>query len=256
MPRAYLRLQRHTVNRNEAFAKGLTRAGFEVSTTNFASPSSDDLLVIWNRMPRDEVVADRFQRVAKVIIAENGYIGNGEGDNGKLIALSRTYHNGAGKWPDHDLQRWEGFGVELKPWRTDGETILVLPQRGFGSRGVAMPYDWPNRIMGSLNLRTDRPVKMRRHPGQGKNYEPDFSNVFAAVTWGSGAAIKAIAAGVPVFYDFPEWIGRLAAIPLADADLEKPFRGDRLPMFERLSGAQWRLSEIETGEPFRELVAL
>lgn len=256
MPRAYLRLQRHLKNRWQAFSEGLQRAGYDVFPDNFSSPRADDVLVIWNRMTRDEQIAQRYQAAgAKVIVAENGYIGSNEA-NGKLIALSRSYHNGAGLWPYRDSKRWEEFGVELKPWRTEGETILILPQRGFGSPGVAMPYGWASEAILALRRRTNRAVRIRPHPGQGRNYEPDFTGVFAAVTWGSGAAIKALAAGIPVFYDFKNWIGKTAAMPLASANLEEPFLGDRLPMFQRLAWAQWRLSEIESGEPFRELLAL
>lgn len=256
MMRAYVKTPRHLGDKWQCFAAGLSAIGYKVTNCEF-SPDADDLLVIWNRMRRDETVAARFQRAkAKIIIAENGYIGR-DSEGTKLFAMSRTYHNGAGKWPEGDAARWAEFDIELKPWREKGETILVLPQRGMGSPGVAMPLHWPDQVISKLHRMTGRSIKIRRHPGQSSlPREPDFSNVFAAVTWGSGAAIKALAAGVPVFYDFPHWIGRTAALPLSGADIEKPFLGDRLPMFERLAWAQWRISEISTGQAFRELVAL
>jgi hypothetical protein len=73
------------------------------------------------------------------------------------------------------------------------------------------------------------------------------------VTWGSGAALKALAMGVPVFHTFPQWIGAGAANPLG-SDLEKPFRGDRLPMFRRLAWAMWPLHELESGAAFAALL--
>ena len=88
-------------------------------------------------------------------------------------------------------------------------------------------------VLGTVRTMTKRPVAFRRHPGQRGNPEPDFSNVWACVTWGSGAGIKALAAGIPVFNCFEHWIGKTAATPLIGADLEKPFVGDRLPMFQR-----------------------
>lgn len=256
MPRAYLRFPPFHVERCKSFAAGLSEAGFDVTDREFA-PVARDALVLWNRMPRDESVAARYQKVgAKIIIAENGYIGSSP-DNSKLIALSRTYHNGGGQWPEGDASRWDRFNVPLKPWREDGQYVLALPSRGFGSPGVAMPAGWANQIKTRLQRLTKRPIMIRRHPaGTSAPHEPTFENVWAAVTWGSGAGIKALAAGIPVFHDFPHWIGKEAAIPLTDADFEKPFLGDRLPMFRRLAWAQWSVKEIETGLPIRELCAL
>jgi hypothetical protein len=73
------------------------------------------------------------------------------------------------------------------------------------------------------------------------------------VTWGSGAAIKAIAAGIPVFHELKCWIGAEAA-QFGIEDLEHPFLGDRHLMFHRLSWAMWTSEELESGEPFRWLL--
>lgn len=73
------------------------------------------------------------------------------------------------------------------------------------------------------------------------------------VTWASGAAIKAIIEGIPVFYEFNDWIGAPAARYGID-DTENPFLGDRNPMLHRLSWAQWTAEEIASGEPFKCLL--
>jgi len=83
--------------------------------------------------------------------------------------------------------------------------------------------------------------------------DPDFEDCWAAVTWASGGAIKAICAGIPVFYEFEKWIGAPSA-RLGFGDLENPFLGDRGPMLHRLSWAQWNVDEIAKGEPFRWLL--
>jgi hypothetical protein len=67
------------------------------------------------------------------------------------------------------------------------------------------------------------------------------------VTWGSGAGIKSIVAGIPVFHEMPNWIGAPAA-KLGLDDIEQPFLGDRQPMLNRLAWAQWDLDEIASGE--------
>ena len=125
MPRAYLKIPHPRSSRWNSFKQGLTAAGFEIRESEFAA-TPDDALVIWNRMRRDNALADRFHKIgAKIIIAENGYIGN-------FLALARTYHNGAGQWPQGDgTDRWASMNISLMPWRGRGETILLLPQRGF-----------------------------------------------------------------------------------------------------------------------------
>jgi hypothetical protein len=147
--------------------------------------------------------------------------------------------------------------VELKPWREKGDHILVLPQRGVGPPGVAMPQGWADRTRKILKRTTKRPIHVRPHPGRNPcPLEPDLKNCWAAVTWGSGAGIKAICAGIPVFYEFPAWIGGSAARPYCkeSIDIENPYTGNRDPMLLSLSWAQWTVHEIAEGTPFKLLL--
>lgn len=239
--------------RRDAFEDGLRILGYGISPTPLSTPARDDLLVLWNRSHYENHVALRYEAAgATVVVAENGYIGS-DGAGHKLYALARTHHNGAGKWNVGNTPRWR---QPIRPWRGSGDTILVLPQRGIGCTGIAMPTGWEVDVRKRLAAMTDRPVRVRRHPGVAKE-DPYLALVgaHAAVTWGSGAGIKALAYGVPVFHDFSMWIGAPAARALKGADIEDPFLGDRLPMFERLAWAQWSLAEVQSGEAFRCLLA-
>lgn len=253
MPRAYLSIRRNVVIRWDSFEAGLKQLGFNVLTREF-DPKPDDVLVQWNRMSRDERTYERFAAArSRIIISENGWLNHGDGD--KMIALSRDQHNGAGRWQDwHDSKRWESFGIQLEPWRDAGNHILVLAQRGFGNPGVASPRGWIERAVSYLQRKTKRPIVVRQHPGRIKS-EPDFRNCWAVATWSSGAAIKAIRAGIPVFYEMPKWIGGKAARFGLD-DPEHVWLGNRIPMFSSLAWAQWKFEEIATGEPFRGLLEL
>jgi hypothetical protein len=64
------------------------------------------------------------------------------------------------------------------------------------------------------------------------------------VTWGSGAAIKALQWGIPVVSEMPDWIGE-----------QDNTDAGRLEMFRRLAWAQWTMEEIAHGEPFARLLA-
>lgn len=236
--------------RRDAFMDGLIRCGFRVTDDANHRARQSDVLVIWNRYGLKARLADQWEAAgATVLVAENGWIGRDQ-DGRQLYALCRSHHNGAGAWHVGETDRWSKLNIEVKPWRERGDHILVLPQRGFGHRFVAMPLWWPEQIVRRLKAVTKRPIRVRNHPGKSQS-EPydDFRNCWAAVTWASGAGIKAIVAGIPVFYDFQKWIGADAAERNVER-IEEPFLGDRLPMLRRLAWAQWSLAEISAGEPF------
>ena len=225
-------------------------------------PAPDDVLVIWNRYGGADAAAERFERRgAPVIVAENGYIGTDETGE-QLYALALNHHIGAGWWHWERGNRWASLGIEEKPWRdpTPNGHILICAQRGIGEKGVAMPGGWPQDTAQRLATVTSRPIRLRLHPGNhapAVPLEADLEGAHCAVVWASGAGIKAVVAGIPVFHDFPRWILAGAAVPLEGGRLlEKPYVFDRSAALERMAWAQWRLSEIETGEPFRHLLDL
>lgn len=251
-PRACLLIRRDVKARFQAFRSGLSECSFDVRDAVFESPQPGDVLVIWNRH-RHNGLAAQFERVgARVLVAENGWLNRTDGE--KRIALCLSHHNGAGQWFEGPEDRWTPLGIELKPWCRGAGHILVLEQRGIGEPGIAMPRDWVPRTISQLQRVTNRKIVVRRHPGNHEPMpEPDWRDCWAAVTWASGAGIKAVIAGVPVFYGLENWIGGLAA-KLGYDDLESPFMGDRLPMLRRLAHAQWSLNELASGEPFNRLL--
>lgn len=239
--RCSLRIPDSTNYQRADWKAGLTAAGYTVC--DFQRPEKGDLLVIWNRSHRDEQAAQAFEAVGgHVLVAENGYLGkwwNGH----KWFALSANHHNGAG-WIPHLPERWDRYAVPFGEWRRTGSEIVALPQRGIGEVGVAMPRDWKP------------PVKCRIRPHMGikpcVDLAEDLQNARAVVTWGSGAAIKCLLWGIPVFYEFPQWIGRLAATHTSIADYDRPWHPDRLPVFQKVLSGMWTDSEIRSGQPFEE----
>ena len=236
------------------FGIGLKRLGFELAETPKEHPEPDDILVIWNRLPTMDKFAKQYEAVgAKVIVAENGWIG----ENNYTVAL--TQHNGGGRWFIGPESRWPSFGIELKPWRTKGDHILLVPQRGMGTPPVAMPRDWTERTLTTLAWMTKRKIVTREPRMRARTkIEGDFDNCHAVITWASGGGIKAIVAGIPVFYEMPGWIGDLGggSNRFPRHDLEHPYMGDREPMLHKLSWAMWTADEVESGEPFRCVLRL
>lgn len=234
---AYLNL-RHTVHeRTAAVEEGLRRCGYAVlqAAELHKLPGPRDVLVTWNRIREGHTLAKVFEREAcNVLVMENASFGNGFNGQ-RWYHFGLNYHNVTGRSPAGDHERWDSLGVELAPWRAGGETV-ILPSRGIGPSVIAMPADWARhalRIYGG---------RIRPHPGRGPEPVPlhqDLARAGRVVTWGSGAAIKALIWGIPVVSELSGWIGEC-----------EPTDGSRLAMFRRLAWAQWRLEEISDGTAF------
>lgn len=240
--------------RRDAFTRGLERLGFRVSDRAWFPHGPGDVLIVWNRHGEMNTTAALWEKGGlPVIVAENGYLGS-DGNRHQRFALARTQHNGAGQWTEGPEDRWAQLGIELQPWRTSGDDVLLLPQRGIGPPGVAMPRDWVQQVTNRLRRATRRRVRVRPHPGKERSSPAaDLKGCWAAVTWASAAGLKSLIAGVPVFHELPGWIGAPAG-RFSVNDIEAPFLGDRLPAFRRLAYAQWTADEIATGEPFARLL--
>lgn len=228
--------------------EGLKRHGYQLAELPKLAPTEQDVIVLWNRLSTHDPFAKRYDSAGgKVIIAEHGWVGK------DTYALCLNHHNGAGDWHIGPESRWHNFGIEAKPWRTKGEHILVVPQRGIGIPPVAMPRIWTHDVTQRLAKITSRRVIVR-YPGERIHpIEPEFKNCHAIVTWASGGGIKAIVEGYPVFYEMPHWIGAYAARPGLE-HLENPYLGERDTLFHKMSWAMWLPHEIETGEPFEWLL--
>ena len=229
--RAFLNLRHAVPARLAAFTAGLERCGYTVLHETTTRPKQGDILVTWNRIREGQRAACAFEaRGLPVLVTENASWGN-DFAGGHWYSLARDFHNTAGRFPYGGPERWDALGVDLMPWRTGGEEIVILPQRGIGPTGVAMPCGWENRACARTGGR------IRRHPGTRAcvPLQDDLAQARRVVTWGSGAAIKALLWGIPVDSDMPDWIG-----------WQDNTDEGRLRMFQRLAWAQWRLEEIET----------
>lgn len=236
--------------RKSSFDDGLSAAGFKL-VERLPDPKPGDVLLCWNRYAGNHELAQQFERAgASVLVAENGLLGKGW-RGGEWFALALGHHSGAGEWKPAGSERWDGWAVELAPWRTGGAETVILGQRGIGERGIRSPDHWAESVRGRIGGR------VRAHPGtsQAKPLAADLADARQVVTWHSGAALQALTMGVPVWYAFPQWIGAGAARPLSEWPGE-PKRDDaaRLAMFRRLAWAMWNLDEVRTGEPIRRLL--
>lgn len=84
--------------------------------------------------------------------------------------------------------------------------------------------------------------RIRSHPGKhpSKPLEEDLAQAGRVVTWGSGAAVKALIWGIPVESHMPDWAGG-----------QDNTDSGRVQMLQRLAWAQFTHAEIASGEAFK-----
>lgn len=259
--RAVVRLRVQPHYRRDSVCAGLEACGYRIDT-DVSSPTLDDVLVIWNRYGVDHKLAGFWEaRGARVVVAENGFMGR-EWRGGLWYSLALGWPSGAGQWPIGGAERAALLLTEVRDWRpvgfgADGEYALVFAQRGIGSPPVAQPAHWHIRAAELLEIMGHR-VVIRAHPGahqeNGSLYE-QLEHAYCAVTWASGAGVKALLHGVPVYHGLKAWIGAGAARHWSTAGgLCSPFMGDRLPMLQRMAWGMWSVEEIGAGDAFDHLL--
>lgn len=191
---------------------------------------------MWNRHPRHENVARRFEAAgANVIVVENGYMGKAWLGR-KWFAMAVGHHAGAGQWRVGSSSRWDSWDVQLEPVRPGPGETVILGQRHIGEIGIASPEGWEE------DARARYGGRIRRHPGSagtGLDLLHDLRNAVRVVTWASGAALLALLEGIEVVSEFPKWIGAGT---------------DRLEVFRRMAWAMWTAEEVESGEAFQWLL--
>ena len=162
------------------------------------------------------------------------------------------------------------LGLDLRPWRNQGDHVLICLQRdgGWSMKGTDMSY-WTDRTVRRLRDLTARPIVIRPHPKHqmdlsaltrlpgvtqstpGRSLQQDLSGAWAAVFCNSSSSVAAVLAGVPVFADDDDCV----AWSMANHDLvsiETPAMPDRTQWIYDLSAAHWTDEESKSGIIFEK----
>lgn len=178
-----------------------------------------------------------------------------------------------------DPSRWQtiqrDLQIELKPWRTQGNHILMCLQRngGWSMAGFDV-VEWTLITAARLRKLTDRPLHIRSHPGDKKagqycatiikecqrhgihdvritdpstTLTRDLKHCWAVVNHNSSPAVGAAIEGIPVFVTDPE---RSQVREIANTDLgliEQPVMPDRSQWIQRISQFHWSFADLENG---------
>jgi hypothetical protein len=173
---------------------------------------------------------------------------------------------------DIDPIRWQQISkdldIELKPWRTSGNHILICLQRNGGwSMGGLNVIDWMNATIQQIRKYSKRPIVVRTHPGDKKikqmlkinhtavypstneNFVDDLKNCWATVVYNSSPSVASIIEGVPAFVTdpIPE---HSQSFGIANTDLSKiesPITTERQLWVEKLAMCHWKFDELKSG---------
>lgn len=161
------------------------------------------------------------------------------------------------------------YNLGLKIWREHGSHILICLQRpmGWSMRGTEL-LPWLDRVYKKIRKHSDRPIRIRWHPGDWKNYPhnldlsgfraelspqgrpilDDLQDCWAVVCHNSSPSSVAAIEGIPAFItDDP---GYCQAGEVSNTDfskIENPLLPDREEWIKKLSQCHWSFKDLRSG---------
>ena len=177
---------------------------------------------------------------------------------------------------DTDTTRWnkisKDLNLNLKPWRSNGNHILLCLQRngGWSMQGLSS-LSWMDQTINTIRKYSNRPIVVRTHPGDKKikgmlrikhknvflstkdKLTDDLVGAWATVVYNSSPSVASAIEGVPVFLTDPH-PNNSQSFEVANTDISKiesPILLDRQPWIERLSMCHWKFDELRSGEAWQ-----
>ena len=240
---------------------------------------ASDCHVIWSvlfngRMAPNENIWTRARTFNKsVLVLEVGGIKRGTTWKVALNGINRDAYFGDDNFQE---ERSKKFNLKLKPWRKDGEFILICGQHDKSLQWQNMPRmsQWVMDTIETIQKHTDRPIVFRPHPrcrlpaiehqyrnvyrqepvhvrGSYDDFNLNFNKVYATVSWSSNPGIHSVIEGVPAFVG-PSSL----AYDVAGHDLNLinfPQTPDRTKWLENYAHTEYTIGEIEAGIPLKRL---
>ena len=261
----------------DAFHTGANALGHDVVVNG-----DDGIDVIWSvlfhgRMAGNRSIWERNISQSKpTIVLEVGGIKRGTTWKVGLNGINRDAYFGNSS--NSDSNRAEQLGLKLKPWRYDGEFILICGQHEKSLQWQNMPRmsTWVYDTISTIQQYSDRPILFRPHPrctlphiekefknvhrqepvhikGTYDDFDMNFKNIWCTISWSSNPGIHSIIEGVPAVTS-PHSL----AWPVSTTKLEfvdKPFTPDRQQWLHDYAHTEWTIEEISQGLPLKHLTS-
>jgi hypothetical protein len=263
-----------------AFAHSLVDAGHDV----LYNTSGCDVDVIWSvlwsgRMaPNKNIWTEAVQLSKPVIVLEVGGIKRGTTWKVGLNGINRTGYFGDS---DNDRTRADSLGLVCKPWRSNGDYVLVCGQHSGSLQWHDMPQmsNWFLNTYNELRKHTERPILFRSHPrcklpeiekglknvyrqqprhlpGTYDDYDMGFSNIWATISYSSNPGIHSIIKGVPAFVGTSSLAYQVANDIDFLHDIEDPYMGERQAWLNDYAWTEFTIEEISRGMPLKRLTSM
>lgn len=167
------------------------------------------------------------------------------------------------------------YDMDLAPWRNHGDHILICLQRpmGWSMRGINL-YQWLDDTYAMIRQYSDRPLRIRWHPGDWKNIPKDLDlsrfgavvsppdrhilqdleNCWAVVCHNSTPSSVSIIEGVPAF--ITDDAGYCQAGSVANTNfalLENPSKPDRQQWIRRIAQCHWNFEDLRSGRCWQHM---
>ena len=169
--------------------------------------------------------------------------------------------------------RWRSIsqklGISLKDYRK-GKHILICLQRidGWSMDGTNVQH-WLDTTVEKIRKYTDRPILVRKHPGDRRQQTirvdnrcrisnsasilEDLEKAHATVTFNSSPGVASLIEGVPAFVTDPKFY-RSQTYPICNTSLDKienPEQFDRDAWIHRICQSHWNEDEIRSGDAWK-----
>jgi len=275
-----------------AFAEGGKRSGARVITTEDRSFHNARLAVMigWVGMNfsgphiyyRRDLI-DHQKRIGGKIMSIDGscFKFSHSGDMWLRYSLDSVFYN-EGNYANnqsnnrHWSQISQSLNLQMKPWRINGDHILICLQRdsGWNAKGFDQ-QGWLNKTVKIIRSQSQRPIRVRPHPANKldwtkitQNYnnvsitnsaittlEQDLQNAWAGVFYNSSSSVAAVLEGVPVFVSDQSAVTHAIANHTT-RDIENPRMPDRQQWLWDLSQAHWNIDQSRQGLIYRHFEPL
>ena len=216
--------------------------------------------------PRGEVFRQQRTKNLDVIVLETGYINRGDGENHHYAAGFNGL-NGRADFRNRGMSddRVKKLGVNLKPWRKDGNHVLLCGQVPWDA-SVEMCHDYPGWLEHTawqIKYQTKREIRFRPHPladlppirgctHSKVTIQEDLKDCWAVVTYNSNSSVEAVLEGIPAFtFDAGAMAKDVSSQWLQE--LERPYMPAREAWLNDLAYTQWTPEEMESGEAWAHL---
>lgn len=226
-----------------ALAEGIRRVGRTPKIVLGPPPHNENPFVVWGQIWTSEIILPEAIRERRPFwYVDNGYWDSAKGGITGYYRL--TYRS---MTPillrDPPVFRNHELGGRLKPWRKDGDHVVIAMPGALFGRAIGIDVTkWISEIESKVRSATRRKIIVRTKLSQ-RPIEQDLENAWALVTHSSNTAVDAVIRGIPVFVALTSSAAPVGRVDLA---IEHPEMPDRTHWLNSLMCQQFTLDEMQT----------